>query len=505
MNCAPVRHISRRFSIHHLWALVILTGVFVFINTHPIRPHDFWWHMAVGREILTSGQIPELDTFSYTASGTRYPSYQSFWLMDISLYLIYQLGGAALVVFFQSVIICSAYLLVLLTSLRLSHDWRMAAFGTGFAAVLGLNDWNVRPQTIAILFGAVFLFLIQHLRNGSRRGWALFFPLLMVVWVNSHGSYPIGLFFISLWLSQEIWDQVQETRARRDLFRASRIKFPALILLLSVLACLFNPAGIEVVKYFQNMWGSSIIQNLVTEWAAPTFDTLGGSIFLSALLLSALILAISPRRMAFYQILGYILLAFLALRTSRGIIWFGLAMGPILAEHTSAMWHRMSKNTLLKNQRNGSPVINWMFLVIIMLLAVLTLPWFKENLPLPAEKAGLISGETPIAAVEYIMEARPPGNVFHAMSFGSYLIWAAYPEYRVFVDGRIELFSEEIWQDYLTTSAAMGDWEGTLERYDVHTLLLSRDEQPELVNAVLDQPEWQLVFEDDAALVYVHH
>lgn len=461
--------------------------------------------MAVGREILSSGQIPELDTFSYTASGTLYPSYKTFWLMDIALYLVYLLGGAALVVFSQSVIISGAYLLVLLTSLRMSHDWRMAAFGTGFAAALGLNDWNVRPQTIAILLGAILLLLIQHLRNGSRRGWALLFPLVIVVWVNCHGSYPVGLFFISLWLSQEIWDQVQENRARRDLFRASRIKFPALIFLLSFLACLVNPAGIEVVKYFQNMWGSSIIQNLVTEWAAPSFDTLGGSIFLSALLLSVLILAISPRRIAFYQILGYMLLTIFTLRTSRGIIWFGLAMGPILAEHTSAIWQRMRVDVRPKDHPNGNPVINWVFLGIISLLVVFTLPWYKENLPLPAAKAGLVSGETPIVATEYIMAIRPPGNVFHAMSFGSYLIWAAYPEYRVFVDGRIELFSEEIWQDYLTISAGMGDWEGKLDRYDVHTLLLSRDEQPELVNAILNKPEWQLVFEDDAALIFVHH
>jgi hypothetical protein len=35
-----------------LWCLTVIVGIFIFINTHPIRPHDFWWHITVGKEIL---------------------------------------------------------------------------------------------------------------------------------------------------------------------------------------------------------------------------------------------------------------------------------------------------------------------------------------------------------------------------------------------------------------------------------------------------------------------
>ena len=92
-------------------------------------------------------------------------------------------------------------------------------------------------------------------------------------------------------------------------------------------------------------------------------------------------------------------------------------------------------------------------------MGVITLPWFKSVLPLPTEKAGLISAETPVQATQVLLEKNVPGRVFNAMSFGSYLIWAAYPQYQVFVDPRIELFSENIWIDYLNISNANGDWE----------------------------------------------
>jgi hypothetical protein len=503
MSCATVRSISQRISIQHLWVLVILAGVFIFVNTHPIRPHDFWWHMAIGREILLNGQIPQVDIYSYTAYGAPYPSYQVFWLMEIVLYLIYQAGGAALVVFFQSLVITSAYSLILLTCHQLSHAWRPAAFGTAFAVLLGINSWNVRPQAITFLLGALFIYLIPRLQSGLKRGWAFLLPVLMVIWVNSHGTFPLGIFFISLWLGQEVWDLLRYKWLGAKGEGVRRILYPLMILLLSLLACLINPRGWELLQYLRTLFENSVVQNLVVEWAPPTVDTLGGGLFFAALLLTAVILALSPRRPTFYQLFGFLGMAVLAVVTSRGIIWFGLVIAPLVAEHSTAILDRLRGNRKFPATSHGRPVINWLFLGIILTFALITLPWFKEQLPMPQAKAGLISGETPVQATEYILETRPPGNIFHAMSFGSYLIWAAQPEYRVFVDGRIELYSQEVWGDYLEISNAVGDWEAQLDGYGVHTLMLSWSEQPNLVAAVLASNGWQLVFEDNAALVFL--
>ena len=89
------------------------------------------------------------------------------------------------------------------------------------------------------------------------------------------------------------------------------------------------------------------------------------------------------------------------------------------------------------------------------------------------------------------------------MSFGSYLIWSAQPDYPVFVDGRIELYPTTVWMDYLEISQASGDWEQRLQAYGVHTLMLSIKEQPGLVEAVTNNPYWELVYEDEAALVFI--
>ena len=89
------------------------------------------------------------------------------------------------------------------------------------------------------------------------------------------------------------------------------------------------------------------------------------------------------------------------------------------------------------------------------------------------------------------------------MSFGSYLIWEAQPEYRVFVDSRIELYPVEIWKDYLEVSSAMGDWEATLDKYGVNTLMLSLDTQWPLVEEARKSHDWQLVFQDNKSAVFM--
>ena len=101
-------------STRQLWALTILLGVFMFINTRQIVPNDFWWHMASGRDILMIGQIPTIDVYSYTMTGAPYLSTQMFWLMDIGLYGLYSLGNPELVLFVHSLIITGAYFLALL-------------------------------------------------------------------------------------------------------------------------------------------------------------------------------------------------------------------------------------------------------------------------------------------------------------------------------------------------------------------------------------------------------
>lgn len=507
-----------RLSIEHLWSLTALVGVFIFASTHPIRPHDFWWHMAVGREIVQTGSIPTVDVYSYTMPGEPYASYQMFWLMEVLFYLVYSLGGPALIVFAHSLVITATYGLVIWLGWRRSGSWRLAAFAGLFAAALGMFDWNVRPQAITFLLGAVFLVAMQV--GPGRRGlaWVLVFPLGMALWANSHGTFPLGLLLIGLWLLDEAWQRLLPLAEPVLPVLGRKIKawfnqglngpgrgvlVAALALALALLACLLNPRGLGILDYVLTLTGNPAVQKLVTEWAPPSFDSLGGGLFLGGLLLSALILAISPRRPSPRDLLAFLAFAALGLKTSRGVIWYGLVMAPVLADHLGAIAGRMGLVSPTANA-SGSRALNRFFVGVLLFMACMSLPWFKSVLPLPEEKAGVISAETPIAATQYLLDEKLPAPIFHDMSFGSYLIWAAQPDYPVFVDGRIELYPLEIWQDYMAISSAQPGWEEKVLGYGVQTLFLSPVEQAGLAAAAQDSPLWQMVYRDAAAVIFVY-
>ncbi len=512
------------FSIAHLWALTALVGIFIFVNTHPIRPHDFWWHIAAGRDLALSGRIPLNDAYSYTMRGAPYPAYQTYWLMEWMLYQVYHWGGAALVILFQSVIVTAAYALTLRLARRLSGSWRIAAFAALFAAALGINDWNARPQTITFLLAPLFLSAIHAYRRRPKPWLLLIFPAGMVLWVNVHGSFPLGLLLIALWGADEAWETFVSWRLCSREQRQQELRSllaPAGVLSAAALACLLNPRGIGVVQYIATMTTDPVIQTLVTEWAAPTFDTLGGQLFLSGLLLSAAVLALSPKRPTPSQLLTFLAFGALGLRTLRGSIWFGLTMASILAEHVERISESVNRRkSESANRRENAQVpsptpysllptpqskiqntLNALLAGLLLLGAFASLPWFKALWPLPPEKAGLISAETPVAATDFLLRERPQGNLFHAMGFGSYLIWAAQPAYSVFVDPRIELYPADLWMDYLRLSAASPGWEERLEGYDVQTLMLSPQEQAGLLTAARESGQWDEIYTAAVSIV----
>lgn len=494
--------IKFRFTIQHLWGLIVLIGIFVFVNTHPIRPYDFWWHITIGKEILSTGKIPIVDIYSLTEAGQPYPSYQMFWLMEIILYGIYRIGGPALVVFFQSILVTSAYLVLFRICKRVSNSWRIAAIGVLFAAALGLNDWNVRPQGITFLLASLILLSIYEYRRSLNWRWLIIIPISILLWVNSHGTFVIGLALIAIWWGQEIWTAIR-LRIRNEIINTKRMFIvPGIVFGISILACFINPRGPDIINYLKTLTSNSVVQNLVTEWARPSFSSLMGSLFLIGLIISGILLLVSPKRPNFFQISTYLIFGILGLRTLRGSVWFGLVMAPIVAEHLYEISNRYWKVKDNQVNQEGSRVVNILLALLVIMMAILSLPWFKSYLPLPSAKAGLISSETPIQATKALLAQAPPGELFNSMSFGSYLIWAAYPQYRVFADSRIELFPTNIWLDYLKISNAERDWEGLLSDYGVNTLMLSWQDQPALIDAASHSVGWELVYEDQIASIF---
>jgi len=490
-----------RLEIEHLWALIAVFCAFVAVSTHPVYPNDFWWHLQAGQEIAATGQIPTGETFSYTAGGQPYANYAAYWLAEWLFYRLYAWGDLPLIIFFHALLATVTYALLLWVSWQASGNWRLAAGVVLLAQTLGYAFWGVRPQALGFPLGAIYVAAIHAWRQRPRPWLLPLFPLAMVIWANCHGSYVMGLLLLGIWWMDETWQAIWQGPDRQSALR--RISAPLLTTLASAAACLLNPRGVGILAYVRDLSGNPIIQTLVTEWAPPSFGKVEGGLFLGALLLVAVVLAVSPRRPGLHQILTFVAFGALALKTMRGVVWFSIAMAPVLAEHLAALADRHLIRKRPARPMPGRRVVNYAFVVLLLCLSILASPWLKHLLPLPAAIQGLASANTPIEATRFLLRERLPGPIFNNQAFGSYLIWAAQPEYPVFFDTRLELYSPEFARDYLAFAAAAYGWEEKLDSYGINTLMLSVAEDGKLLEAARASPEWRVVYEDAHAVLLV--
>ncbi|NTV66043.1 MAG: hypothetical protein HGA65_21255, partial [Oscillochloris sp.] len=195
---------SRGLTLDHVWIFAAVAFIALRALLTPIPPNDFWWHMATGRLIVEHGQIPAVDSFSYTRTGE--PFYNQSWLGQLLMYGLYQLGGAALVIMAQAALLASTYGLLLRLCLRRSGRLRLSvAFLLVMTMPASFDNWIVRPQTYALALFVAYLYVLDGWRRLSlgsavaaervqkREGnfWAtaaplLLLPILGVVWVNLH-------------------------------------------------------------------------------------------------------------------------------------------------------------------------------------------------------------------------------------------------------------------------------------------------------------------------------
>jgi hypothetical protein len=110
----------------------------------------------------------------------------------------------------------------------------------------------------------------------------------------------------------------------------------------------------------------------------------------------------------------------------------------------------------------------------------------------------VFSQQVPVEAVAYLEEMQTPGPLLNSYNWGGYLIWEA-PEYPVFVDGRTDLYGDEIIMQWFRIVSADDGWQELLEQWDIKVILLEPDWQ---VVKLLDSEGWENLYRDDIAVIY---
>jgi hypothetical protein len=108
---------------------------------------------------------------------------------------------------------------------------------------------------------------------------------------------------------------------------------------------------------------------------------------------------------------------------------------------------------------------------------------------------GLLA-HSPNAYTDRVRELVQPGTRLFVPEIWASWFELALPRYPVMVDPRIELFEGGVWDDFDAISNAEGDWQAIVDRWGIDVLVLSEEQQPDLIREIADDPNWRLVYQD---------
>jgi len=482
---AAIAESSRRvFSFPAMMASLLIGAVFVVGRGFKVDP-DLWWHIKVGETILAAHRWPTTDPYSFTVFGQPWMAYE--WLGDVLFAAVHRVAGIsgldALLIALGTAIVLALYALATVRS----GKSKAGCITAGLLFLLAQVSFSLRPQMLGYLFLILTLIALERFRQGKPRAlW--FLPLLMLLWVNTHGSWIIGLGTIFVyWMSGLLEFQIGSLESKR--WTPNERRSIALVFLLSLIALPITPYGTRIaVSPFEFAFSLPLNVKYIAEWQSMPFGITGGKIFLGFILGLILLQVMLRLKWRLEDLALFLFGTAMACLHVRFLLVFVPFLAPALAM-IFAGWVSAYDRT------KDKVLLNFALMVAIGAAII-------HYFPSRAELQRNVAKTFPVGAVEYLNKHSVPGPMFDTYGFGGYLVWSRGPEHKVFIDGRGDVYERGgLMSDYLHISDLRPGTFGVLRAYGIRSCLLDRDEA--LATALSASPDWQRIYVDDVSAIFV--
>jgi hypothetical protein len=474
------------FSFPAMLGTMLAGAAFVMGRAFDINP-DFWWHAKTGEMILATRQWPTVDPFSFTAAGRPWLAYE--WFGDVLFAEIAREAGfrglAALLIFLTFAILAALYAYATVRSGNSKAGFATAAV----LMVLASPAFTLRPQMLGFLFLILTLLILERFRQGKpAMVWCL--PPLFVVWINSHGSWIIGLGTIAIvWICGAIRLKIGNISSAR--FTRAQSARLGIALAMCLVALPITPYGMKLAAYPFEV-ASSLPLNLanVTEWRSMPFQDLTGKVFLGVVLGLLVCRAAMRLRWRLDELVLFVAGTVMACLHVRFLLLFVPFAAPVLVD-TLAQWIPAYDRKQDRFWLNGALMAG---------AVALMLAYFPTKKSLEQ----IVAQNSPVHAVEYLRSHAVPGPMFATYEFGDYLVWSVAPATRVFIDGRGELYEREgVLADYLQVAGVRPGAIEVLRSRGVQSCLVRRGEP--LITLLGALPDWRQIYSDDLSVLFVRN
>jgi hypothetical protein len=462
-----------------------------FFAARPLSDGDFWWHLKTGEYILNTRSIPRTDFFSFTNYGKAWVAHE--WLSEAIFYVIYSTLG------FNVLIVVFALLTALAFWIAFKRSSSNPLIG-GTVALIGvwaiLPNVGVRPRIFTLLLSSVYLALLgRYVRRAEGREIWWLVPL-MVLWVNLHGGFLMGLVLIGLaivGIPLDAWSNREKLSSSLP-----QLKTLFLVLVACMLAACLNPHGIWIYKFPFEIFLSPIQQQTVNDWLSPNFHQSEAVPLFMLILGTIAAFALSPKRPKLSEVILFLATLYMTLKSQRHVAILALVAVPLMADYVQNWITARSDGKLFGPVAPNGGSRTATIVTVLFLLPLVVFGWKLKTTVF--EAPAQVAIDAPVKAVEYMQQNRIVGKTLTDPNiWGGYLIWKM-PSNPVYIDGRIDMYGDEFVKEYLYITLGYIDWREPLDRYGVQIAIVAP--KSVLATGMRNAPNWQQVYQDELAVVF---
>ncbi len=430
------------------WVLTALFGLVAWVvGIARLSDNSFLWHLRTGYWILDHG-IPRADPFSYTARGTDWVA-QS-WLVE----LVYGAVGRSVGAFGIRLLVGGVTVGIVVGAYRLAFRLaRSALVAAGLTVVSFLGPfvaWSERPLTFGLGLFVVLLWTVEAPDSWLGRHAVVVVPVVLVVWTNVHGTFVIGFAYLGLHLLGRLLERRTDDHLRGLLVGG----------IVGAVLSFVNPYGWRLVLFPVHLLGRGEVLRRVVEWKSPEPTTVLGVAF-ALWLVTALNVAWRGRaRLGTRDVLVMVPMVLLACWAQRNITLVPVVGLPILARAAAA--RRPGRFERVDRAAARLAIAFVLVLVVGIGAAAAGQPDFALD-------------KYPTAAMRWLDREDQLGRrLLTSDVAGGYVIAAYYPEQRVFLDDRYDMYPVSVIDDYLVLHDGGKRWSAVLDAHRVEVVVWLR-------------------------------
>ncbi len=505
------------------FVLLASVGFLVFMAHLEIKDLDLWLHIGMGRYIVEHNfQVPTVDVLSCTVAGTPWVNHE--WLFQVIVYSIYNNWGVTGLITMQVWLVAITFLLLVFLGYNRKNLF-LIVLSLLLVSLVYQSRFTIRPDLYSLFFFAIYVVMLGFFIHRKWSVWVFF--ILQIFWANIHGFFFLGPLIIGVsllgeWLKRSVslpweWNKIGRL-TDKEYYRLK------LILGLVILACFFTPTGVHGAIYplkvfFQISGDSRIFFSKIIELQKPItqatlFSTNDWPEYKVLIIISFLSFFFNRRKIDIGIFLFWLFFLVFSLVAIRNLVFFAFAAYLAFVINITTIKFKDIVPVRFTDRR---------FLYITSIIAHILLVAWVINLysqvrdngyfdfdkyERKSEFGGISQHQFPIKAIEFLVKNKVRGNFYNDFNSGAYLVGHCFPNIKVFIDGRTEVYGPAFFKYYqeIEEFDKVDNLKAALKRFQITGVFLNSVHsalRENVLNYFYKSPDWALVYFDYDGVIFL--